>query len=329
MDKSWLWQFNSSAGRNGILRWIGRQVAVSPRMFLGDGSDGDPIAPSAVGIWSRSEAINGIKPLLGFPGGGAFLGTSFGGLRCSLHASSLTLPPIHSTKPYCCVKWGYWPAMLSGYPASWWSDPAVCLRGTGDRQSLTVTAGGSPGGPPSGPIGVWESFILRRGGASSKFSPRSPASMRRRFHSRHRFSISWRPSSRSLSRWGTTYFSWNQLAITIINLVNSDAATAMPAAPAASEPPSAITSRIILWMLSFCFWRCVSLRSGFWFRVCSYCRRACSLASAVIGFLALVVFLAVLGLGSTVMGAGRSKVNSKVWPIAHSGQNWGSPTTQH
>ena len=39
-------------------------------------------------------------PILGFPGGGAFLGTSFGGLLSSLHASSLTLPPIHSTKPF-------------------------------------------------------------------------------------------------------------------------------------------------------------------------------------------------------------------------------------
>ena len=38
-------------------------------------------------------------PILGFPGAGAFLGTSFGGLLSSLHASSLTLPPIHSTKP--------------------------------------------------------------------------------------------------------------------------------------------------------------------------------------------------------------------------------------
>ena len=38
-------------------------------------------------------------PILGFPGAGAFLGTSFGGLLTSLHASSLTLPPRHSTKP--------------------------------------------------------------------------------------------------------------------------------------------------------------------------------------------------------------------------------------
>ena len=43
-------------------------------------------------------------PILGFPGGGAFLGTSFGGLQFSLHASSLTLPPIHSTKPMTGLK---------------------------------------------------------------------------------------------------------------------------------------------------------------------------------------------------------------------------------
>ena len=38
-------------------------------------------------------------PILGFPGGSASLGTSFGGLRCSFHASSLAPPPIHSTMP--------------------------------------------------------------------------------------------------------------------------------------------------------------------------------------------------------------------------------------
>ena len=63
-----------------------------------------------VTVWRYSPEHLALAKILGFPGGGAFLGTSFGGLRCSLHASSLTLPPIHSTKPCGTRNISQWPS---------------------------------------------------------------------------------------------------------------------------------------------------------------------------------------------------------------------------